>query len=128
MLNCGGWSVDGCYAGGSRVAPSVEVGQAISISLDMRPVGRVAGAAVVEDALAAIWIVLAMLILVVADGQDRVARRWSAWSKGGGIVWLVVLAVMAVVSLLVVRSGLRCAATEHYGIDCGSCVWFVFSA
>jgi hypothetical protein len=38
VLNCRGWSVDGRYAGDSRVGPAIQVGQAVSVPLGMRPV------------------------------------------------------------------------------------------
>jgi len=87
-----------------------------------------------KDALAASWIVLVMLVLVArnADCQNRVsARRRGALAKSGCVVWLVVSAVIPVLLSLVVGAGmncvarLRCACTEHAGMDWGSCVSFV---
>jgi hypothetical protein len=85
----------------------------------------------VEDALAMSRVMLAMLVLVArnADSQDRVsARRGRALAERHCVVWLVVLAVISVDLSLVVGAdvsriaGLRCAGSEHAGMDCGSCV------
>jgi hypothetical protein len=86
-----------------------------------------------EETLAAIGVVLVMLVLVGrnADCQDRVsARRGRALAKGGCVVWLVVVTVISRMLSLVAGvdciAGLRCAGTEHAGMDWGSCVSFVF--
>lgn len=84
--------------------------------------------------MAASLIVCITLVLVArnADRQDRVsARRRGALAGGGGIVGLVVSAVIATLLSVVVGAGmncvarLRCACTEHAGMDWGSCVSFV---
>jgi hypothetical protein len=137
VLNYGGRGVDGCYAGGGRMGPAIQVGQAVSVPLGMRPVRSVAGIPVVEKALAVTGIVLVVLVLVArnADGQDRVsAGRGRAWPMVGRVVLLVVLAVVPGVVSVVVGAGvsciagLRCAGTEHAVMDWGSCMCLVFSA